>query len=225
MIYGGYLFGRIFTRFYYTLSNIIENNKNKPLGQIFNLFVCSLMNACLIEEMKVNKQGNIAGLNVNNISTKNKILIDNIGYYNRLQEQQEIIPFTRWMMACPILVPFIDTKDAGVLKEFIRQCMGDIFPWVEELFTEEGCMTNLLNKVACMGLFMKPKFSASDDVIEQNIEIINNANLNVELILNGDKEAAKEELRKQFSSVSGRPLTSLRNKCIIEDNKLKRRQN
>ena len=76
-----------------------------------------------------------------------------------------------------------------------------------------------------MGLFMKPKFSASDDVIEQNIEIINNANLNVELILNGDKEAAKEELRKQFSSVSGRPLNSLRNMCIIEDNKLKRRQN
>ena len=76
-----------------------------------------------------------------------------------------------------------------------------------------------------MGLFMKPKFSASDDVIEQNIEIINNANLNVELILNGDKEAAKKELRKQFSSVSGRPLNSLRNKCIIEDNKLKRRQN
>lgn len=225
MIYGGYLFGRIFTRFYYTLSNIIENNKNKPLGHIFNLFVCSLMNACLIEEMKVNKQGNIAGLNVNNISTKNKILIDNIRYYNGLQERQEIIPFTRWMMACPILVPFIDTKDAEALKEFIRQCMGDIYPWVEELFTEEGCMTNLLNKVACMGLFMKPKFSASDDVIEQNIEIINNANLNVELILNGDKEAAKEELRKQFSSVSGRPLTSLRNKCIIEDNKLKRKQN
>lgn len=225
MTYGGYLFGRIFTRFYYTLSNIIENNKNKPLGHIFNLFVCSLMNACLIEEMKVNKQDNIAGLNVNNISTKNKILIDNIRYYNGLQNNDGLIPFTKWMMACPILVPFIDTKEADALKDFIRQCMGDISQWVEDLFTEAGSMTNLLNKVACVGVYTKPKFSADDKVIEQNIEIINNANLNVELILNGDEALAMEELKKQFSSVISRSLNSLRNKCEIENNRLKRRQN
>lgn len=225
MTYGGYLFGRIFTRFYYTLSNIIENNKNKPLGHIFNLFVCSLMNACLIEEMKVNKQDNIAGLNVNNISTKNKILIDNIRYYNGLQNNDGLIPFTKWMMACPILVPFIDTKEADALKDFIRQCMGDISQWVEDLFTEAGSITNLLNKVACVGVYTKPKFSADDKVIEQNIEIINNANLNVELILNGDEALAMEELKKQFSSVISRSLNSLRNKCEIENNRLKRRQN
>ena len=225
MTYGGYLFGRIFTRFYYTLSNIIENNKNKPLGHIFNLFVCSLMNACLIEEMKVNKQDNIAGLNVNNISTKNKILIDNIRYYNGLQNNDGLIPFTKWMMACPILVPFIDTKEADALKNFIRQRMGDISQWVEDLFTEAGSMTNLLNKVACVGVYTKPKFSADDKVIEQNIEIINNTNLNVDLILNGDEALAMEELKKQFSSVISRSLNSLRNKCEIENNRLKRRQN
>lgn len=225
MTYGGYLFGRIFTRFYYTLSNIIENNKNKPLGHIFNLFVCSLMNACLIEEMKVNKQDNIAGLNVNNISTKNKILIDNIRYYNGLQNNDGLIPFTKWMIACPILVPFIDTKEADALKDFIRQCMGDISQWVEDLFTEAGSMTNLLNKVACVGVYTKPKFSADDKVIEQNIEIINNTNLNVDLILNGDEALAMEELKKQFSSVISRSLNSLRNKCEIENNRLKRRQN
>lgn len=225
MTYGGYLFGRIFTRFYYTLSNIIENNKNKPLGHIFNLFVCSLMNACLIEEMKVNKQDNIAGLNVNNISTKNKILIDNIRYYNGLQNNDGLIPFTKWMMACPILVPFIDTKEADALKDFIRQCMGDISQWVEDLFTEAGSMTKLLNKVACVGVYTKPKFSANDKEIEQNIEIINNTNLNVDLILNGDEALAMEELKKQFSSVTSRSLNSLRNKCEIENNRLKRRQN
>ena len=223
--YGGYLFGRIFTRFYYSLSNIIENNKNKPLGHIFNLFVCSLMNACLIEEMKVNKQGDIARLNVNNVSTKNKILIDNIRYYNTLVNNEGIIPFTKWMMACPILAPFIDTKDGDALKVFIQQCMGEIFQWFAELFTEEGSMTNLLDKVACVGVYTKPKFSASDGNIERCIEMINNANLDVELILTGDVALAMEELKKQFSGVIRRSLSSLRRKCIIENNKLKRRQN
>ena len=128
-------------------------------------------------------------------------------------------------MACPILVPFIDTKEADALKDFIRQCMGDISQWVEDLFTEAGSMTNLLNKVACVGVYTKPKFSASDDNIEKCIEIINNTNLNVDLILNGEEASAMEELKKQFSSVTSRSLNSLRNKCEIENNRLKRRQN
>ena len=103
--------------------------------------------------------------------------------------------------------------------------MGGIYQWVEDLFTEAGSMTNLLNKVACVGVYTKPKFSASDDNIEQCIEMINNANLDVELILTGDVALAMEELKKQFSSAISRSLNSLRNKCEIENNRLKRRQN
>lgn len=104
--YAPYLYGRIATRFFFAQANILDNsaNMNKGLGDIFRLLVMSFMNASLIEETLIK---GYSGLNINNVASSPKVLVDNIKYVTAIDKWKDIIPFTRWFASCPLLFPFI----------------------------------------------------------------------------------------------------------------------
>lgn len=213
--YGTYLFGRIATRFFYSLINIVENNKREPLGKVFNLFVASLLNSCLIEESNINKNIHLEGININNISTSTKILADNIAKLNGVK-----LPFTEWISSCPLIYPYVNPTENPAIMGYIRRCCeGQVFN--EALLTDEGCMSGILDKVACLYQKNKSPFSASNANIEKTVRLINENRLDVGIIMNGEKEAAVQELNEIFISVTPLSLQRLRSKCQINNGSLK----
>lgn len=106
--YAPYLYGRIATRFFFAQANILDNSSNmdKGLGDLFSLMAMAFVNASLIEEMLM-RGDNTKGLNINNIASSPKVLVDNIKYVTAMDNWKELIPFTRWLVTCPLLFPFI----------------------------------------------------------------------------------------------------------------------
>lgn len=89
--------GRICTRTYSALRNIKQDNLAKQM----ELSVVCLLNACLIEEANHN---GIEGINYNNPSTSTEIFTTNL---NKVWENLDGVPFTQWMLDCPLLTAFL----------------------------------------------------------------------------------------------------------------------
>ena len=209
--YGNYLFGRISTRLYYSFVNIVENNKKEPLGKVVHLFVTNILNACLIEESKIIENENIGQINISNVSTSAKILADNIGKLNGAD-----LPFTKWMTACPLLYPYINPSEFPVITHFIRSCCNHNIP-NEGLLTQEGCMMSVLDKIACLHQKSKLSFSLSKKNIAKTLNIIIKEGLNIETIMGDDVEAALQELNSVFATVRPASLSTLKDKCRINN--------
>lgn len=211
--YGNYLFGRIFTRLYDSLANIAENNKNEPLGNVFSLFVADLINACLIEESQVCSLKNEITVNHNNVSTSIKILGDNIAKLGNMT-----LPFTQWIASSPLLYPFLNPKGNQQIDGFVRRDLTDEMP--EHSQMEIGCMTEVLNQIACLNQKSKIHFTTNKVDIGKTIQAINENNLNLPVLMEGDKETAINELARVFEGVDGVSVTNLRKKCLIHEGEL-----
>lgn len=129
-----YAIGRIITRAYSSAKNISVAS----VGEMMNLMVAILFNACLIEESKI-KEPFAKQINNNNPRAKTDVLEDNI-----MHSDMDKLDFTKWMIRCPMLNCFLSPKVYNKIKDVVS--LGD----------NNGGVYNILNKVDC-------KFNAAAD--------------------------------------------------------------
>lgn len=98
-----YALGRIMTRVYTSLPNVAVSS----VGQMMNVMVANLFNACLIEETKVRIHAPEQGLiNNSNLRSDTRYFKDNLGKTDIVDE----LVFTKWMMSCPMMNCFLDEE-------------------------------------------------------------------------------------------------------------------
>ncbi|MDO4310329.1 MAG: hypothetical protein Q4C43_06365 [Prevotella sp.] len=98
-----YALGRIMTRVYTSLPNVAVSS----VGQMMNVMVANLFNACLIEETKVRIHAPEQGLiNNSNLRSDTRYFKDNLGKTDIVDK----LVFTNWMMSCPMMNCFLDEE-------------------------------------------------------------------------------------------------------------------
>lgn len=98
-----YALGRIMTRVYTSLPNVTVSS----VGQMMNVMVANLFNACLIEETKVRIHAPEQGLiNNSNLRSDTRYFKDNLGKTDIVDK----LVFTKWMMSCPMMNCFLDEE-------------------------------------------------------------------------------------------------------------------
>lgn len=107
-----YALGRIITRLYTSLSNVIISS----VGQMMNIMVANFFNACLIEESRVKNSAQEQGeINNSNLRTDTRYFKDNLGKTDIMNK----LTFTKWMISCPMMNCFLDKETYDKLQEFI----------------------------------------------------------------------------------------------------------
>lgn len=211
------LFGRIATRFFYAQSSILENNKNKKLGDLFSLFTMAFFNACLIEELKSRDDVDMKGININNVSSSSDILVRNIAHLEGMNGWQEKLPFTKWMMSCPLLLPFINLEDGHNFLDFFGLCC-DLDADDMQKYWSKASMTEVLNKIDIQRNRSLPTFSTAIKQIQQTIDRINNSNMDVSLIFDEEKiKEAQTQMLNIFKTITRKQIETLRSKCKISE--------
>ena len=107
-----YALGRMMTRLYTSLSKVAVDN----VGQMMNVMVANVLNSCLIEETRTRIPAADQGiLNNSNLRTDTRFFKDNLGKNDIVNK----LPFTKWMMACPMLNCFLDEETYGKVQTFV----------------------------------------------------------------------------------------------------------
>ena len=107
-----YALGRMMTRLYTSLSKVAVDN----VGQMMNVMVANVLNSCLIEETRIRIPAADQGiLNNSNLRTDTRYFKDNLGKNDIVNK----LPFTKWMMACPMLNCFLDEETYGKVQTFV----------------------------------------------------------------------------------------------------------
>lgn len=210
------LFGRIATRFFFAQASILENNKNVKLGDLFSLLTMAFFNACLIEEIKSRNDIDLQGFNVNNVSTSSYILLNNIRRLLEIDNWAAKVPFTKWMIGCPLLFPYLDMSDGYVFPEFVEKCYDHEGLFCE--YAQKAKMTEILNGIEMYRVRVLSVFSVAQDKIESTIERINDAHIDAVFIFDeANIREAQTQLSKIFKTVRLSQIRSLRTKCRISD--------
>lgn len=218
--YAPYLYGRIATRFFFAQANILDNSSNmdKGLGDLFSLMAMAFVNASLVEEMLM-RGDNTKGLNINNIASSPKVLVDNIKYVTAMDNWKELIPFTRWLVTCPLLFPFIknDTVRGFSFESICKGVDDDALHYL----CRDVYMTPILNGISKQNR-KQFVFSIAKDKINNTVNIINGMVADPMILLDkNNRQEAYKLLTTIFKSVSVRQFNLLINKCdITEDGKL-----
>lgn len=185
-----YLLGRIITRFYSSVKNIRGEN----LGTQMHLSIISFLNACLIEEARERIREDatdgfsIASINFDNVISSETIFVNNLAKIPK-DNVDSIIPFTKVMLSCPLLLAYIDIK--GMSKntnEIISKVVGaideDIVSWN---------MKHILSGVVILSgvTKQKPSFSAADKKWRSTENILKQKYPDLELLFrNSDRDLA-----------------------------------
>ena len=107
-----YALGRMMTRLYTSLSKVAVDN----VGQMMNVMVANVLNSCLIEETRIRIPAADQGiLNNSNLRTDTRYFKDNLGKNDIVNK----LPFTKWMMACPMLNCFLDEETYGKVQTLV----------------------------------------------------------------------------------------------------------
>ena len=107
-----YALGRMMTRLYTSLSKVAVDN----VGQMMNVMVANVLNSCLIEETRIRIPAADQGIiNNSNLRTDTRYFKDNLGKNDIVNK----LPFTKWMMACPMLSCFLDEETYGKVQAFV----------------------------------------------------------------------------------------------------------
>lgn len=207
-VYAPYFYGRLSTRFFFAQANIVESNRNKPLGELFSLFAMALVNAAIIEELSVTPDADIANLNINNVASSPKILNTNAKFLAD-NGHEEKVPFAHWLSACPLLYPFMNLTETDEAKAFVGSGPG--------YTAMEGTLHNelpaLLNRIAMLQERPKAKLLYGE-TLSATIDLINENGLNVDVILNtADIGAAQQELKRVFDKPTEKQVRALQQKC------------
>ena len=218
--YAPYLYGRIATRFFFAQANILDNSSNmdKGLGDLFSLMAMAFVNASLIEELLM-RGDYTKGLNINNIASSPKVLVDNIKYVTAMDNWKELIPFTRWLVTCPLLFPFIknDIVRGFSFESISKGGDNDALHYL----CSNVYMTPLLNSISKQNR-KQFVFSVAKDKINNTVNIINGMVADPMILLDkNNRQEAYKLLTTIFKSVSVKQFNLLIDKCdITEDGKL-----
>jgi len=109
-----YALGRIMTRLYTSLSNVAVQS----VGQMMNVMVANLFNACLIEETRVRIPAHEQGkINNSNLRSDTRYFKDNLGKRDIVDQ----LVFTKWMMSCSMLNCFLDDETYGKVQDVVDE--------------------------------------------------------------------------------------------------------
>lgn len=214
--YAPYLYGRIATRFFFAQANILDNSSNmdKGLGDLFSLMAMAFVNASLIEEMLI-RGDYTKGLNINNIASSPKVLVDNIKYVTSMDNWKELIPFTRWLVTCPLLFPFIknDTVRGFTFESFTKGVDDDALHYLYN----DVYMTPILNSISKQNR-KQFVFSIAKDRINNTVNIINGMVADPAILFDkNNRQEAYNFLATIFRSITVRQFNLLIDKCDISD--------
>ncbi len=149
-----YLLGKIITRYMNAVPKINVEN----LGARMHFSLVSLLNSCLIEEVKEyyekedvvdaeHKSISIEDLNFSNTIEHDQIFIDNLTFVKE-KELGKVLKLTKWLIVCPLVVPFIkkdSLSDYHKLLE-IDQKSADYKLLVDEKFSLYEPLRNVFVK-------------------------------------------------------------------------------
>jgi hypothetical protein len=116
------LLGKIMTRFFFALSNMESNVRNRNLGDVFHAHIIAFMNAVLIEDFRENAQ-EITNLNNNNSNYNNKIFSNNLD--KAVKETRDKTAFSRWVLSCPLLLVYLkknSSEDKKLIQNILTYC-------------------------------------------------------------------------------------------------------
>ena len=107
-----YALGRMMTRFYSSLTKVAFDS----VGQMMNVMVANFFNSCLIEETRIRIHAAEQGfINNSNLRSDTRFFKDNLGKSDIVNQ----LPFTKWMMACPMLSCFLDEETYSKVQDFV----------------------------------------------------------------------------------------------------------
>ena len=124
-----YALGRMMTRFYTSLTKVAVDS----VGQMMNVMVANFFNSCLIEETRIRIHAAEQDfINNNNLRSDTRFFKDNLGKSDIVNQ----LPFTKWMMACPMLSCFLDEETYNKVQGFVTDAFKinrDTYPVYELL--------------------------------------------------------------------------------------------
>lgn len=109
-----HLLGKISHRFFETLSHIENRETSKHLGDSMHRRIIALMNSILVEDVKENLWNKVI-LNINSPINSNEIFFRNIRKLNNLTDIDHKLSFSRWMLACPLLLLYLNMENDHLL--------------------------------------------------------------------------------------------------------------
>lgn len=129
-----HLLGKISTRFFFALTAIENNIRGRKLGEVFHAHIVALMNAILIEDYRENT-AYASELTLSNTNFSNNNFIYNLEAILEkradmtkvksadqgmtLQEFEEKIGFSKWLLSCPLLLAYLRFDNESKLKKNI----------------------------------------------------------------------------------------------------------
>lgn len=143
-----HLLGKITTRFFYAMKNIVEvGTSDVLLGAFLHRQVVSFMNSVLIEETKERLPEVSSQLNLNNTNTDDGIFINNIRMLinNDRENPFKDLIFSKWILSCPLFYGYLQKDLVIRLDDLIRRFFGS--HEVELDYTKFSVFT-LLNQVS-----------------------------------------------------------------------------
>lgn len=220
--YGAHLFGRISTRLYFALRNIESSstNRGKRLGDMMSLMVMALYNASLIEEAKERYSSGLGKLNINNVASSSKILMENASIVANSEQINGELPFTKWLISCPLLYPFVPEIATGKISQFIDK---DTLVGYDNIMKEGRNLLYVLNSISIKSI-ARFRFTFSKGNKEKTLKYINDY-LNAEVILNSPSlQDAADELGTIFVNASISNVKTIRKECEMDGGLLVLRQ-
>lgn len=134
-----YVLAKIFTRTFYVVRNITEKNvKRKQLGEIMHLFICALLNSCIIEE---NLETYRFTVRKDNIATSDRYFGDNLKNMSENENIKDEYPIFSMFVNCPFLTCFLKL-DSDAMPP-LEKCMNKtIYNYIKKINLYED-----LNKI------------------------------------------------------------------------------
>ena len=128
-----HMLGKIATRFYFSLKNMMTDDGLESidnLGDLFHMQIIAFMNTVLIEDIRENNE-EIAGLNINNTRLDERIFVQNLKVAQRETIRQT--SFSRWMLACPLLLMYLRRESNDQYYELLKTYISDPAEQTEKL--------------------------------------------------------------------------------------------
>ena len=198
-----YALGRMMTRFYTSLTKVAVDN----VGQMMNVMVANFFNSCLIEETRIRIHAAEQGfINNNNLRSDTRFFKDNLGKSDIVNQ----LPFTKWMMACPMLSCFLDEETYSKVQDFVTNA----FKIDRNKYPVYELLCNINSKVVD-GKDKRPSFSGKKTVgWRRTLKVLRDHGFIDEVIQ--ENIIDEEDIDKAIDFIKGTELFSTVYKSSVE---------
>ena len=115
--------GKSFTRFFVSLSNLMNSHNEKKLGRLFHLCLVNFLNSILVEDVRENRstgKSPVIDLNHSNMVSSERIFEDNLKKVienkgGAESDGSENLKFSKWIMQCPLLLSYLDMSKTDLI--------------------------------------------------------------------------------------------------------------